>query len=117
MQLRRLEEARHFPGFSFACRTVDMRPNRRTDPPFAGGLATLTMLGRPILLYWISHNIVLSCLQPSSIRGLVVSWTRLYSTFFCLSSSSIGLQTAFRSILSCCPSIASLVSLVFLLPV
>src|SRR6218665_2397163 len=42
---------------------------------------------------------------------------QVYSTFFCLSSSSIGLQTAFRSILPCCPSIAFLVSLVFLLPV
>src|SRR6218665_2409216 len=42
---------------------------------------------------------------------------QVYSTSFCLSSSSICLQTAFRYILPCCPSFASLVSLIFLLPV
>src|SRR6218665_2850785 len=40
---------------------------------------------------------------------------QVYSTFFCLSPSSIGLQTAFRSILPCCPSISSLVPC-FLVP-
>src|SRR6218665_3640523 len=41
---------------------------------------------------------------------------QVYSTFFCLSSSSLGLQMTFRSILPCCSPMASLISLVFLLP-
>src|SRR6218665_2998044 len=48
---------------------------------------------------WVAKPEVLSCLQPSSIRG----WSlhgQVYSTFFCLSYSSIGFQMAFRSMLS-----------------
>src|SRR6218665_2271270 len=65
-----------------------------------------------------SKILSMSCLvmysnHPRAIRRLVASWTSLYSTFFCLSSSSIGFQTVFRSILRCCQSIAFLVFVFF----